>query len=262
MFGERWLSMRSRGTATPVVVALLVLATLSGAAFISCGGGGGGSNGGLCDQCGDTDGPCVDLTKFTCFRKLGSAQRRCFPNDDPSFECDGARANRSTMTPTPTPGTPTASKTPTPTSTVPTPTPPATTQTATLSPTPTPTPTATATPTTVQVEFDVDPTSDNPNDTVDQFTVTATYPTEKGTFKVNGAAPQCTALDTNDKTAPVTATDSGGTLTLSVNTTLEFTIVITCPFAQQAGVELMDEDVQPTPSDPANLEVTATVTTL
>ncbi len=124
--------------------ALLVIAV--GLAVVSScgqGGGGGGSNGELCDQCGDTDGPCLATAEVSgddaaalcpalamptpcpvalaCLRKLNSSQRRCFPADSTLdfFECDGSRANRRTATPTPTP-TVTPSATVTVTSTGPT----------------------------------------------------------------------------------------------------------------------------------------------
>ena len=126
---------------------LLLLLVGGGAAVLvtSCGSGGGSPNGDLCDQCGDSpDGPCqpsvstADLSNdqiqrlcadqttacpptdlaLACLRKLGSAQRRCFPADDrfSDFECDGARANRPTATLTPT-VTATPAETPTTTST-------------------------------------------------------------------------------------------------------------------------------------------------
>jgi len=112
----------SLGVALGLVVGLSVVIT-------SCGGGGGGSDGGLCSQCGDTDGPCISPTtvdrnpdapapcnvpgdspctvELGCFRKLDSAQRRCFPlvpnEDGPqlAFECDGSRPNPNEATPVP-----------------------------------------------------------------------------------------------------------------------------------------------------------------
>jgi len=159
------------------IVAFGVVTTLS-----SCGsgGGGGGSNGELCEQCGDTDGPCHQTTTvdgddadklcltgetsctvgLMCFRKLDSAQRRCFPVpfETPSapeanfllFECDGSRPNPITPTPTATPTLTVVNATATPTATATGPTPSATS----LTPTPTATesgaagatPSATATP--------------------------------------------------------------------------------------------------------------------
>jgi len=121
-------------------VVLLLVSTICITTVTSCGGGGGSSDGGLCDQCGDDpDGPCqpsvvVDrdpeapapcnvpgpepcTVELTCLRKLGSAQRRCFPYEsDPQFRCDGDRPNPSTLTPQPT-STPTATSTPIPTAT-------------------------------------------------------------------------------------------------------------------------------------------------
>jgi hypothetical protein len=109
------------------VLALLVC-TAAGLTVTSCGGGG-SSDGGLCQQCGDDpDGPCQPsvtlgegdrlpsfcagvtpcMVDLRCLRKLGSAQRRCFPvnpadgNLDILFECDGARPNPATVTPVPT----------------------------------------------------------------------------------------------------------------------------------------------------------------
>src|SRR6476646_5365845 len=100
--------------------ALLVLVATVSSFTISCGSGGGGSNGGLCEQCGDTDGPCMpsvtvsgtDATELCsagqtsctveldCFRELNSSQRRCFPSDPAfvRFECDGERHSGATAT--------------------------------------------------------------------------------------------------------------------------------------------------------------------
>jgi len=134
-------------------VMLMLTSVVAVATISSCGGGGGSSNGGLCEQCGvDPDGPCqqtvfvdpapdapdgcnqpgADPTpcpvNLDCFRKLGSAQRRCFPlvpgsaAPQPLFRCDGARANASTPVPTDTP-TVTVTAQPTPTDTGPTPIP-------------------------------------------------------------------------------------------------------------------------------------------
>ena len=132
---------------TVFLVALLALAAL--APFAGCGSNG-SSDGGLCAQCGDDpDGPCLpsvvvprrpdapapcnvaladpapDCTvALRCLRKLGSAQRRCFPFDsDPQFRCDGERANPSTLTPLPATPSPTTTpiRTVTPTGTTPNP---------------------------------------------------------------------------------------------------------------------------------------------
>jgi hypothetical protein len=139
-------------------IGAVLLAVAVGLAVVSScgkGGGDGSSNGELCDQCGDTDGPCLGSVQVTgadadalcpalgtpspcditlmCLRKLNSSQRRCFPEDSTLdfFECDGSRANRRTATPTPT-ATRTATPTATATSTGLTPSP-------GLTPTPTPT---------------------------------------------------------------------------------------------------------------------------
>src|SRR5437868_4030812 len=144
-----------------------LLAVAVGLAVVSScgkGGGDGSSNGELCDQCGDTDGPCLGSVQVTgadadalcpalgksppcdvtlaCLRKLNSAQRRCFPEDSTLdfFECDGSRANRRTATPTSTATmTPTGTLSPTPTVTV-------TSTGLTPSPALTPTPTPTSSP--------------------------------------------------------------------------------------------------------------------
>jgi hypothetical protein len=150
---------------------VLFLVAAGSAALISCGSGG-SSNGGLCEQCGQTDGPCQPSVtvsgsdaqtlcpsgqtscdiQLACFRKLGSAQRRCFPADAQfeQFRCDGERANRQTpspiLTPTPTPTLAPTSTGPTARATGVTPTqtasaPSAPTSTPTT-PTPAPSPTA------------------------------------------------------------------------------------------------------------------------
>jgi hypothetical protein len=116
----------------------LLLAAVASTVITSCGGGGGSSDGGLCQQCGDTDGPCqekapidpdsnkpcpnptpatgcVDRT-LICRRKLDSGQQRCYPANkegtgvDTDFKCDGSRPAG-----TPGPVSATASPTPTPT---------------------------------------------------------------------------------------------------------------------------------------------------
>ncbi len=153
---------------------LLALVALGGGVTISsCGSGGGGSsNGGLCEQCGDTDGPCQPTVTISgseattlcpsgqtscdvalaCFRELSSSQRRCFPSapEFERFECDGERRGGPTATRTPTP-TVTPSDTVTPTATGETPTATAETPTptaATSTPGGAPTPTITSTPAT------------------------------------------------------------------------------------------------------------------
>ncbi len=132
-------SMRLKDCGSLCVALLLVFAACI-TVVTSCGGGS-SSDGGLCEQCGnDPDGPCqpsVEVkrapdapapcnvpgpepctVKLTCLRKLGSAQRRCFPYEsDPQFRCDGERANPSTQVPQPT-TTPTETSAPTTTTTV------------------------------------------------------------------------------------------------------------------------------------------------
>jgi hypothetical protein len=112
-----------------LILAVLLLALGAGVTtIVSCGSGGGGSSdGGLCEQCGDDpDGPCQSSVEVEpgpntptcddngdppctvtlhCFRKRDSAQRRCFPEHDLSFRCDGEPADRSTPVPTATPTT-------------------------------------------------------------------------------------------------------------------------------------------------------------
>lgn len=120
---------------------LLVLVALGTMVAAGCGSDGGSSDDGLCAQCGDTDGPCRTSVavsgseaqtlcdgqtscdvQLACLRKLGSAQRRCFPADQrfDQFRCDGERANRSTTTPTPAPAPTATSATPTATGVTPT----------------------------------------------------------------------------------------------------------------------------------------------
>ena len=124
----------------------LLLAAATSAAITSCGGSGGSSDGALCQQCGDTDGPCQAKTStetgvpgvipginnpepcptppatlcvqrtLICRRKIDSAQQRCYPgndattqiNVDTNFKCDGSR-------PGGTPGPVSTAATPTPT---------------------------------------------------------------------------------------------------------------------------------------------------
>ncbi len=131
----RWLAL----------VLLLAAATATG--IISCGGGSsGGTDGELCDQCGQTDGPCISpaliipganepapcptapleetcvARQLICRRGVDTAQQRCYPANasgtdvDSGFRCKGTRPG-STLAPstaTPSPATPV----PTPTKTV------------------------------------------------------------------------------------------------------------------------------------------------
>ena len=103
------------------LVLVVLLAAITSAVVTSCGGGGGSSDGALCQQCGDTDGPCqptalVDLNaekpvpcstppaasscetrQLICRRKIDSSQQRCFPANqagtdvESTFRCDGSR---------------------------------------------------------------------------------------------------------------------------------------------------------------------------
>ena len=127
---------------------LLLVVAVAASIISSCGGGGSGPDGGLCSQCGTSDGPCQSTgfivpganqpvpcptapapgptcveRPLICRRKSNSAQQRCFPaaSDDPQsdvdffFRCDGSRPGGTlvpaTVTPT-TGGTPTPASTP------------------------------------------------------------------------------------------------------------------------------------------------------
>ncbi len=148
--------------------ALLLLAAGSALAIASCGGGGGSGGrsdqtNGLCEQCGESDGPCLPFAGIeenepeaprpcdvaepdpvptfpvprptctvglVCRRKLASAQRRCFPVEPSTRGTDQELAQQDFECDgsLPFPGT----VTPKPTTPPPTPT---------LSQAPTPTPT-------------------------------------------------------------------------------------------------------------------------
>ena len=134
------------------LIVALVLATASATLVTSCGSGSsGGTDGGLCDQCGQTDGPCISPARvlpgvnepvpnsdhpepcptppaaaapcvernLICRRGVDTAQQRCYPANadgtdvDPAFRCKGVRPG-STLAPstlTPTPATPVPSPT-------------------------------------------------------------------------------------------------------------------------------------------------------
>jgi hypothetical protein len=245
--------MRDRRELQFFAAVMLVIAAISATTVTSCGGGGdGGSNGELCDQCGDSDGPCLDTVETSgndrpdfcgatdpctvelrCLRKIDSAQRRCFPADpvtnalDTDYRCDGSRPNPSvapTTTPSPTP-TFTASGTPTPTGATPTGA--------------TPTPTATATPTTADEASVTISIDDESGDFTSSFSVTVTYPASKGSFRLDGAT-DCTTDE------GLTAQDNGsGTLTLSFpgDSTDAFAVGADCTFHLVAGQTLEDTDV-------------------
>jgi hypothetical protein len=59
----------------------LLLAAAGGAAITSCGGSGGSSDGALCQQCGDTDGPCQPTALID-----PSSNKPC-PNPTPATGC-------------------------------------------------------------------------------------------------------------------------------------------------------------------------------
>jgi hypothetical protein len=257
-------------------VVMLVIAACC-ATVTSCGSGGKGAstNGNLCDQCGDTGGPCVsgtiDLTgddrldrcknstsstdtkctvELRCVRKVDSGQRRCFPFDpttgqiDFFYECDGSRPVQSfapTLTPTTTPTlTPVASVTSTPAETATGPTPTATGPTPSgATPTVTTEPEPTATPAPADVDVDISVTTDADEFTA-SFTVTVRYPPSKGTFASGGT------LTCDGDTEGLTATDDGsGTLTLSfaADTERSFSNDVTCTFHQLAGQALAEIDL-------------------
>jgi hypothetical protein len=261
-----WRAVRSLAAVTFLVGAF------SAATMVSCGGGGGGSsNGGLCEQCGDTDGPCnidgADLTsdqtqpafcpngangachvELICTRKLDSAQRRCFPADpntgalDLRYECDGSRP-QATPVPTATAtstATPTESATPTISATPTGPTPTG----ATPTPGTSATPAATATPAEQDISVDIDVSTNADNFTAG-ITVTVTYPVAKGSF--GGGA-----IDCSSDTDGTTQTDNGnGTLVLTIPANpdgFSETDFTSCVFHQKAGAELVDGDLVGTPS--------------
>jgi len=252
--------MRDRREFRSFGLVLVLIATVCATAFISCGGGGsgGGNDGTICDQCGDSDGLCVETQAVTggdrpsfcttdpctvelrCLRKLDSSQRRCFPADpvtnalDLAYRCDGSRPNPS-VAPTTT-ATPTATLTPSPTLT-----PSATAET----PTPTltalsPTPEATDAAELVSVDVSIIADEDEENDLPGNFTGTVTYPTTKGNFQEDGAT-DCTTDDDAAK-----ATDNGnGTLTITFSGDSEgvTSVGTSCTFHQLAGQTLTDGDL-------------------
>ncbi len=257
------------------VVALLVGA-VSATTITSCGGGGGSnSNGGLCEQCGDTDGPCniagADLTsdqtqpafcpngangachvELICTRKLDSSQRRCFPADpktgalDLRYECDGSRPQATPMpTPTVTP-TATVSESPTPTTsstpTGPTPTGPTPTS---ATPTGATTPAVTATPGPQDLDVAIS-LSTSQDHFIQSFTLTVAYPASKGTF--GGASVACTNGNTD---GGLQATDNGsGTLSVQIPSDPDNdSIDVTCVFHQLAGQTLTESNLAPTVND-------------
>jgi hypothetical protein len=253
---------------------ILVLGIVSATTIVSCGGSDGESDGGLCEQCGDTDGPCNAAgasvggndrpegcgdndpcnVQLQCVRKVDSGQRRCFPLNpttnslDFRYECDGSRpALVPTSTPVPT-TTLTPSPTVTPTDTGPTATGATPTSTA-------PTPEVTATPADgdeVFVDITIAADADEVGELPSPFSVTVAYPTAKGSFVANGAA-DCPDLDDG-----VTVQDAGsGSLAISfAGDTTDFTLTtVSCTFHQVTGQTLVTSDLGIT-KDPSSLVVT------
>lgn len=239
---------RTRGEYGSLVVLLALIACAVTIAVSSCGGGGGGSSGGLCAQCGDTDGPCqnpftlsADDTRtrpsgcpatgdctfgLTCLRKLDSAQRRCFPLDqngnlDILYRCDGARPNPNTATPAPT-------STPGPTSTA-----------------------AGDGTQTVSIEVDT-------GTVLSVFSVIVGYPNAKGSFTPpGGGSPQCTS---DDDVSPDSRVDTGNSLQLSFPPADELGtdfFTIECTFYLSGADELEDGDLTPagTPAPGISVDV-------
>lgn len=249
------------------VVGVVAVTTIT-----SCGGGGeGSSNGDICEQCGDTDGPCnaagATVTgndrptgcgandpctvQLQCVRKVDSGQRRCFPVDpstgslDLFYRCDGSRpALVPTSTPVPS-ATPTPTATATPTDTGPTATGPTPSSTA---PTPTATPGESED---VTVTINIAADSEEENDLPPSFSVNVTYPTAKGSFLVDGAV-DCGNLDDG-----VTVQDAGtGTLAIAFSGDSEdlTSIFLDCNFRQISGQTLTNADLG-TSSNPGSLVV-------
>lgn len=234
---------------------MLLIAAVSAAAM-SCGGGGGGadSNGALCEQCGDSDGPCQATAVTTgddrpsgcttdpctvqlrCVRKVDSGQRRCFPNNpstgelDFRYECDGSQPIESfapTITPTPT-VTSTPEATLTPSATAPTPT--GATPTATgVTPTATPTPEEPE-----EVEVTITITEPTGTDVPAIFSVTVTYPASKGSF-IGPDGVDCDTADFNVQD------EGNGTLLLSFTGDAALagdSVDVDCTFHQTDGASL------------------------
>lgn len=265
-----WRELRS------LAAVILLVAGLSATTVTSCGGGGGSPDGKLCQQCGDTDGPCISpatiddeerpsfcpaegncQVRLLCVRKLDSGQRRCFPADpasnrlDVDYECDGERPDPSgnpttTSTPQPT-TTPLATTTPEATSTGPTAT--------ALTPTPTGatlTPTPAVTPAEVDVSITIDLKDEENEDFTSGFTVTVSYPSGKGNFLSDGA------VDCEEDELITPADNGNGTLTLTFqgdDTGFSSTFV-DCIFHQVVGQTLLGADLHPSVSSD---ELTVTV---
>lgn len=263
--------MRNWREAHSFAAVLLLIAVVSATTIISCGGGDGDTNGQLCEQCGDSDGPCdaggastsgndrpsgctTDPCQvaLVCVRRVDSAQRRCFPVDpstgglDLFYRCDGSRpAEVPTSTPVPT-ITPAPTDTPTPVDTGATST--AVTPTATGS---TPVPTVTPEGTEL-VSVDIFIETDDDSELPPTFSATITYPPAKGSF-VDGTT------DCDPDTDGVTVQDNGnGTLAIAFAGDNEdlTSVGISCTFYQIAGETLTDADLSITSRTPGNLPIT------
>lgn len=261
-----WRETRSF-LAVVAVVGIVAAATIT-----SCGSGGGGSsNGDLCEQCGDTDGPCNAAgatvsgddrpagcgandpctVQLQCVRKVDSGQRRCFPLDpttgglDFSYKCDGSRpALVPTSTPVPT-VTVTPSTTATPVDTGPTATGPTPSATG-------PTPEVTATPGgEAEIDVDIEIATSDDSDLPSSFSAQITYPVAKGSFVAEGVA------DCDGDEGFSAQDDSNGTLTLGFSGDTEDTSFasIVCVFHQEAGQTLVDADLGKSVS-PSSLVIT------
>jgi len=246
-------------------VVVLLIGVVCATAFVSCGSGGGGgdSNGDLCQQCGDTDGPCNAAgatlsgddrpsgcttdpctVALRCTRKVDSGQRRCFPVNpdgqlDFRYECDGSRPIES-FAPTTTP-LPTVTLTPivtaTPASTEPTATGPTPSATGPTPSAASPTPEITATPDSSDNEIDVTINIDTNEDELPPFTATVSYTAAKGNF---------TPLNCDDSGDGIVAQDSGSgilTLTFASNPDGFAAASTTCVFHQIPGQTLVDGDL-------------------
>ncbi|MEO6026149.1 MAG: hypothetical protein ABIR79_04720 [Candidatus Binatia bacterium] len=122
----------------------LLLAAATATGIVSCGGGSsGGTDGGLCEQCGQTDGPCISpalivpganepapcptaplpetcvARELICRRGVDTARQRCYPANasgtdvDAGFRCKGTRPGSTLAPSTATPSAATAVPTPT-----------------------------------------------------------------------------------------------------------------------------------------------------
>jgi hypothetical protein len=148
------------------------------------------------------------------------AQRRCFPQNDINFRCDGVRANRST-------------------------------------PGPTATPTATASGTVSQqtVLFTVNAPSG-----LVGFTLQVAYPTSKGQFSGSGLAVNCSTPGAANQTFAANDDDAGTLTLQVLNgvSGVALTTNITCVFVPQSGQTLAAGDLTFTSDSP--ITVSAAIT--